>query len=80
MTTITITDPALLKQLTESSGPIAFLDPAGNVVLAVDGLFGVPPPGCVPPYSKEELDRRSSNREGRPLADILRDLREKHGA
>ncbi len=80
MTTITITDPVLLKQLAETTGPILFRDPDGNVVHQSGGRIGVPPPGVVPPISAEELDRRRrSTTGGRPLADILRDLREKHG-
>jgi len=42
-------------------------------------LIGVPPPGAKPPFSDEELELFGKNRDGRPLADILRDLREKHG-
>ena len=80
MTNITITDPAVLKQLTDATGPILFRDPAGNVVCQTAGRFGVPPPGAKPPYTDEQLERLSNNRDGRPLADILRDLREKHGA
>jgi len=80
MTNITITDSALLKQLADTDGPITFRDPSGNVVLMIDGRFGVPPAGSAPPFSKEELERQSRNREGRPLADILSDLREKHGS
>lgn len=80
MTNITITDPVLLKQLAETTGPITFRDPAGNVVRQSGGRIGVPPPGSKPPFTDEELEQFSKTREGRPLADILRDLREKHGA
>ncbi len=80
MTTITITDPQLIKQLAEALGPIIFRDPEGNVLFTGGERIGVPPPGYVPPISVEELARRSLNREGRPLADILRDLREKYGS
>jgi len=79
-TTITITDPVLLKQLAEATGPIMFRDTDGNVIRATGGLIGVPPPGAKPPFSDEELELFGKNRDGRPLADILRDLREKHGA
>lgn len=80
MTNITITDPEVLKLLAEATGPITFRDPAGNVVCQTGGRFAVPPPGAKPPFTDEELDQFSQNRDGRPLADILRDLREKHGA
>lgn len=76
MTTITITDPALLKQLTEAQGPITFRDPNGNVVLATEGLFGAPPPGYVPPISQEELKRRSETyRSGIPLSEVMKRLK-----
>jgi hypothetical protein len=80
MTTITITDPALLKQLADARGPVMLRDPAGNVLLTSGEFFGVPPEGFTPPFSEEEMVHMSQNREGRPLADILRDLREKHGS
>ena len=80
MTTITITDPLLLKQLTDARGPVMLCDMQGNILLTGGELFGVPAEGYVPPISKEEMVRISQNREGRPLADILRDLREKHGS
>lgn len=38
------------------------------------------PPGVKSPFTEEELAERRKNRTGsRPLADILRDLKEKHG-
>lgn len=81
MTTITITDPVLLKQLTEAKGPIEFRDLAGKVILTTDeDTLWAPPKGYVPPFSSEELNRLSENREGRPLTDILKDLREKYGS
>jgi len=80
MTTITFTDPLLVNQIVESAGPFEVCDPAGNI-LSVDARFGVPPAGSVIPISLEELERRSKvQREGRPLAGILRELREKHGS
>ncbi len=80
MTNITISDPVLLKQLAEATGGITFRDPDGNVVHQSGGRIGVPPPGAKPPFTDEELEEFGKNRDGRPLADILRDLREKHGA
>ena len=76
MTTITITDPALLKQLTEATGPIEFRDPAGNVVLATGGNQWAPPPGFIPPISEEELTRRSQTyRSGISTAELMQRLR-----
>ena len=80
MTTITITDPLLIKQLAEAQGLITFRDPEGKVLFTGEEMIGVPPEGYVSPISEEELARRSLNREGRPLSDILRDLREKYGS
>ncbi len=76
MTTITITDPLLIKQLTETQGPIALHDPAGNVLCTVGELIGVPPEGYVPPISQEELKRRSETyRSGIPLSEVMKRLR-----
>ena|GEM_PF-1582003 len=76
MTTITITDPALLKQLTDARGPVMLRDPAGNVLLTGGELFGVPPEGTVPPISEAELKRRSETyRSGIPLAEVMKRLR-----
>ncbi len=80
MTTITITDPALLQQLIDARGTVILCDPAGNELLTSGKTFCDPPEGYVPPFSENDMVRMSQNREGRPLADILRDLREKHGA
>lgn len=80
MTTITITDPALLKQLSDAHGTVILCDLAGNELLTSGVPIGVPVEGYIPPFSKDEMTRMSQNREGRPLADILRDLREKHGS
>ena len=80
MIDIIITDPALLKQLTEATGPILFRDPDGNVVCQTAGRWGVPPSDLTSPIHMDELERRrQATKGGRPLADILRDLREKHG-
>lgn len=79
MTTITITDPVLLKQIAEATGKIIFLDPCGNELLVADQFLFVPPPGFKSPISDEELERRRQNLNGRPLKDILDDLRKKYG-
>ena len=42
-TTVAITDPVLLKQLADATGPILFRDPDGDVVHQSGGRFGVPP-------------------------------------
>jgi hypothetical protein len=79
-TTIVISDPVILAQLTQATGQIEFKDPAGNVVATVETVsYGVPPPGFKVPFSEEEMERRRQERTGRPLADILRDLRQGGG-
>ena len=75
MTTITISDPVLLKQLADATGPIAFRDPEGNVVHFSDGSLWALPPGFVPPISEAELKRRSETyRSGIPLAEVIKRL------
>jgi hypothetical protein len=73
---ITITDPALLVQLRQANAVVELRAPDGNVLgtFAIEGL-GKLPPGVKSPFSREEMEeRRKSNRSGRPLKDILRDL------
>ena len=77
---ITINDPELLKQLQQADGPVEFCDPDGNVIVWLKQPNpGSPPPGFVLPFSEEEIAEMRKHRTGRPLADILRDLEEKHG-
>ena len=77
---ITINDPELLKQLQQADGPVEFCDPEGNVVVWLKQPNpGSPPPGFVWPVTDEERQEMRKHRTGRPLADILRDLEEKHG-
>ena len=79
-TTITITDPELLAKLAAAEGQIVFRSPGGDTVKTVETVpFGKPPAGFKVPISDEELERRSRERTGRPLADILKDLKAKHG-
>ncbi|MBX9585042.1 MAG: hypothetical protein K2X87_32455 [Gemmataceae bacterium] len=80
MTSITITDPALLAQFAAAAGTVEIKGPDGRVVTTVSvGDRAVPPPGFKIPLSDEELARRSQIRIGRPVADILRDLKAKYG-
>ena len=72
---ITITDPALLSQLTTGDA-VEFKDASGRVlgVFVPEGL-GKLPPGVKSPFTDEEMARRrAEQKSGRPLADILRDL------
>jgi len=75
MTAITITDPALIEQLLHE-GCGEFRDPTGRVLMRFTAtLSGDLPPGVVPPFTEEVLAERRKDLTGRPLADILRDLR-----
>jgi hypothetical protein len=73
---IIVNDPALLSQLA-TGDEVELRDPSGRVL----GVFipqgpGALPPGVRSPFTDEELAaRRKQPRTGRPLADILRDLR-----
>jgi hypothetical protein len=75
---ITVTDPNLLAQLAEASDVVELKDPAGRVIgtFAAEGL-GRLPPGVRSPFTDEQLADLRTQRSGRPLADILRDLRER---
>ena len=80
MATITISDPALLAQLADVAGDVELRDPTGRVVgTFLQPDFGKPPPGYKIPFTDEQLAEFSKQKTGRPLADIMRDLREKYG-
>lgn len=75
---ITITDPNLLAQLAAVKGLVELRDPAGNVIGRVETTWdGKLPPGVKSPFTEEEMKERRKQRTGRPLADILKDLRER---
>lgn len=75
---ITVTDPKLLAQLTGASEVVELTDPAGRVIgtFAAEGL-GQLPPGVRSPFTDEQLADLRKQRTGRPLTDVLRDLRER---
>ena len=78
-TTITISDPALLAQLAALEGVAELRDPAGTLLVRAERPYGALPPGVRSPFSDEEMAERRKQRTGRPLADIMKDLREKYG-
>lgn len=58
MTSITITDPALLALLTATTGPVDVKGPDGSVVgTFLNGGRGKLPPGVKSPISDEEFER-----------------------
>jgi hypothetical protein len=78
--TIDITDPELLARLATASGPILFRGPNGEYVRwAEPGQPGTLPASLRPPISDEEYEELRKQTGGRPLADILKDLRQKYG-
>jgi hypothetical protein len=72
---ITINDPVLLAQLRAATGSIELRGPNGDYLGAFRTSFAKPPAGYVPPITDEELAERRTETTGRPLADILKDLR-----
>jgi hypothetical protein len=76
--TIVITDPVLLSQLTQASKPVEIHDAKGNFVGTFAPPYGKLPPGMKSPITDEEIEELRKQPDGRPLADILRDL-EKRG-
>jgi hypothetical protein len=75
---ITITDPALLAQFAAASGAVELRDPSGQVIGTLVRP-GERNPRVKSPISDEEFEEARKQTGGRPLADILRDLEEKHG-
>ena len=74
MTRITI-DPSTAARLKDVREMVELRDEAGRIV----GHFLPGPPRdadgkIIVPISEEELDRRSNEKGGRPLKDILNDL------
>ena len=75
---ITITDPALVAQLLNSDGTIELRNAEGRVLgqFKAEGLYKLPP-GVKSPFTDEQLQELRKQRGGRPLKDILRDLKER---
>jgi hypothetical protein len=73
---IPVRDPALLAELSRATGVVELVDPDGRVIgeLALEDDARLPP-GKKSPFTDEEMAERRKDRTGRPLADILRDLR-----
>ncbi|MBA4191849.1 MAG: hypothetical protein C0467_28045 [Planctomycetaceae bacterium] len=80
VTTIVITDPELLAKLAAADGQIIFRGPTGDTVKTAEVVANTKlPPGFKIPFSDEELARRSQIRTGRPIGEVLKDLKEKYG-
>ena len=75
---ITIHDPALVAELLKTQGPVLLESPDGQQLGEFNGenLYKLPP-GKKSPFTDEQLLELRKQRDGRPLADILRDLKER---
>jgi hypothetical protein len=79
--TVTITDQKLLEKLLAGGSTVDLTGPNGEKfgTLTIERK-GVPPVGFQVPFTEEEIaERRKDRTGGRPLADILRDLKGKYG-
>lgn len=80
VTTIVITDPELLAKLAAADGQIIFRGPTGETVKTAEVVAnGTFPPGFKIPFTDEELARRSQERTGRPIGEVLKELKDKYG-
>jgi hypothetical protein len=76
-----VVDAKLAEALRAVSDAVEVVDSEGHYL----GTFSppvrltAPPPGYKPPFSEEELAEFSKVRTGRPLEDILRDLKTGRG-
>lgn len=73
---ITISDPGLLAQLARAMGAVEIKGPDGRVLgrFVAEG-YGKLPPGVTSPFTDEQRAEFRKQRTGRPLADIIRDLK-----
>ena len=71
---IVINDKALLQQFAEASDTVEIHDANGNYLGTFAPPFGKLPPGVRSPHSDSEIEELRKQPDGRPLADILRDL------
>lgn len=73
-------DAELQKKLTEAGEPLEICDESGRVI----GFFQPKPTAeeliKMSPYTNEEAEQLCSKIEGRPLADIWKDLEQRRGA
>ena len=78
---ITITDPLLLAQLTQTGGSIEFRDPDGRAI----GMFTPTPIGALPlgvksPISDEAFEEARKQPNGLPLSEVWKRIHERYGA
>jgi len=80
VTKIVISDPELRSQLLAANGQIVFEAPDGHHIQTVETVRAVRTnSGFTIPFTDDELDQFSKERDGRSLDEILTDLKQKHG-
>ncbi len=80
VTTIVITDPELLAKLAAADGRIVFQGPAGDTVKTAEVVAGSKfPPNFKIPFTDEQLAEFSKHRTGRPIGEVIKELKEKYG-
>ncbi len=76
MPVITITDPSLLSELLRYEGTVEFQGPDGQRLgQFTAGALHKLPRGVQSPFTDEQLVELRQQRDGRPLSEILRDLK-----
>ena len=79
-TTIVISDPEVLAKVAAAEGPIILRGPKGDCIRIAELVpAGQLPASLRPPISDEEYEELRKQTGGRPLAEILKDLRQKYG-
>jgi hypothetical protein len=79
VTTIVITDPELLAKLAAAQGRIVFQGPTGDTVKMAEVVSDKLPPGFKIPFTDEQLAEFSKHRTGRPIGEVIKELKEKYG-
>jgi hypothetical protein len=80
VTTIVITDPTLLAQIAAAQGQIVFRGPTGNTIKTAEVVANqdlLAKYKC--PYTEEQLAEFSKQRTGRPIGEVIKELKEKYG-
>ncbi len=71
VTTIVISDPELLARLAAANGQIVFQTADGHHIRTVEPIAVGTPARFKCPFTEEELDKFSKERNGRPLDAII---------
>ena len=75
-----VPDLTLLVEFAQVGEPVEVVDANGNRIGRFERTWeGRLPPDFKIPFTDEELARRSQDRTGRPLADVIKELNNKYG-